>query len=281
MAIDELWIASPNYGAANPQKIKGALHTTQGADTIQALGNWFANPDAQCSSHHGADNYTTVFGAYVYEDCTAWCQGGMNGVTECIELCGYAEWSRDTWLGQKLLLTQNASRWVRYMSDKYSIPMVALNSSQAQDTWTKGFCQHVDFGSKGSGHWDCGDGFPMDKVLEWAKGGTVSGGNADMSPAIAIWNNKEYYAWIDNGKVMYRGPDTKDKPVVIDPNAGAIAGCDMNISPGGWSFVTFTNSDGDPYVLRRAPEGAGGWERFRIALQKVTKRFFQKVDQMV
>jgi hypothetical protein len=166
-----MWIPSPHFGTADPQKLKGAFHTTQGADTIQSLGGWFQNPSAMCSSHFGADNYTTTYGAYVSESDTAWTQGNMNGVCESIELCGYAEWSRETWLGPKLLLTQNAARWMRYIHDKYAIPMVWLNDSQAQDSWSKGFAQHVNFGQKGSGHWDCGGGFPTDKVLEWAKAG--------------------------------------------------------------------------------------------------------------
>ena len=90
------------------------------------------------------------------------------------------------------------------------------------------------------------------------------GGDDDMTPAVAIWGDKEYYAWVDDGKVYYRGPDSGNKPVCIDPNAGALGGCDMNISPSGWTFVTFTNSSRDPYVLRRGPGGEGGWQRFRI-----------------
>jgi Domain of unknown function (DUF1906) len=85
-----------------------------------------------------------------------------------------------------------------------------------------------------------------------------------MRPGVAIWSDKDYYAWVgDNGEIMYRGPDTQNKPVCVDKTAGAIDGCDMNISPSGWTFVTFTNSSGDPYVLRRG-SGGGTWERFKL-----------------
>lgn len=261
MAINELWIASPNYSSGNPQKLKGALHTTQGADTIQALGNWFANPSAQCSSHHGADNYTKTFGAYVYEDDTAWTQGNMNGYCESIELCGYAEWSRDTWLGAKKLLTENASRWVRYMSDKYAIPMIALSNSQAQDSWSKGFCQHVNFGSKGSGHWDCGDGFPMDKVLEWAKGGTtqppiqppVKPKEFIVASSVAFYEDKAYYAFVGPDHILRVNGGIVD-PANYSKSMGGIA-----INPeDGTKVVTFTNNAGKLCQYVQSP-GANNW----------------------
>jgi hypothetical protein len=254
--IDELWMPSPNYGTANPGKIKGALHTTEGADTIQSLGNWFGQSAAQCSSHHGADNYTTTFGAYVFEDDTAWTQGGMNGVCVSIELCGYASYSRDTWLGSKLKLTQNASRWVRYMSDKYGIPMIALNSSQAQDSWTKGFCQHVNFGSKGSGHHDCGNGFPMDKVLEWAKSGTTQPPkteDTDMAASVAYYKGKPYFAFV--------GPDNilRVNGGIVDPANHSKSGAGIAIdADSGRKIVTFTNSAGKLCTYEQAP-GASNW----------------------
>lgn len=85
-----------------------------------------------------------------------------------------------------------------------------------------------------------------------------------MAPGVATYQDKDYYAWVgDGGKIMYRGPDTSNKPVVVDSTAGAIAGCDMTISPSGWVFITFTNSSGDPWMERRAPSG-GKWERYQI-----------------
>jgi hypothetical protein len=266
MAIDELWIPSPNYGTANPQKLKGAIHTTQGAETIQALGNWFANPSAQCSSHHGADNYTTTFGAYVYEDDTAWTQGGMNGVCLSIELCGYAEWSRETWLNSKLLLTQNASRWVRYISDKYSIPMIWLNDSQAQDSWTKGFCDHDAFKGKGSGHWDCGDGFPYDVVMEWAKDAAtpIPGSGNEMTPAVTFWQDEIYQAMVwSDGRVCYAGPDTDNAFVAVDPNSNAKGGVSIAISSPGEVVISYINQANAVCHYRRAPNG-GSFQWIKI-----------------
>jgi hypothetical protein len=141
---------------------------------IGDLGAWFQNPSAQCSSHHGADNYEpSVFGAYVYENYGAWTQGNANPYCLSIELCGYAEWSRSEWLNNYPVLVDNAAEWLRYVVDKYNIPWVLLNDSEAQDPNRRGIVQHVNLGNWGSGHWDCGrDTFPIDVILEKAMSGS-------------------------------------------------------------------------------------------------------------
>ena len=257
--IEEMWIPSPNFSDANPQKLKGAFHTTEGADTIQSLGGWFGQTAAQCSSHHGADNYTTVFGAYVYEDATAWTQGGMNGVCESIELCAYASWPRSTWLGAKYLLTQNAARWMRYMSDKYQIPMVWLNSSQSQDSWTKGFTQHSFFGSKGSGHHDCGDGFPTDVILELAKASSsVSVEGVFMSSSVFDSQGGLHLAGVwEDGKVNYKPPG--GAWVATDPNSNAKGGADISYSPVDDKLVISFTNQGGKFCTYEKPVNGGSW----------------------
>lgn len=176
MAIKELWIPSPHYSSSRGPYNVLAFHTTEGAMKIRDLGAWFQNPGAQCSSHHGADNYDAgLLGAYVYENHKAWTQGNANSFTLSIELCAYASWSTSTWMGKNTLLN-NAADWLRYMCDKYKIPYTKLSNSQAQSGNVKGIAQHVNFGSMGSGHVDCGSGFPIDEVIKRAKGG--SGGSA-------------------------------------------------------------------------------------------------------
>ena len=49
---------------------------------------------------------------------------------------------------------------------------MALTSAQAQDGYSKGVCQHVNLGSAGGGHTDCGTSYPMSQVIAMAKGGT-------------------------------------------------------------------------------------------------------------
>ena len=182
MALTEIWMPSPHYSTSRGPYNKLVFHTTEGAMKIRDLGAWFANPSAQCSSHHGADNYERgVFGAYVYENHKAWTQGNANPYCLSIELCAYASWSRSTWLNDKAVLVDNAAQWLRYCVDKYGVPWTVLSDSQAQNPDVRGICQHVNFGSWGSGHHDCGSGFPMDVVVDKAKkqGG---GGTAPVPP---------------------------------------------------------------------------------------------------
>ena len=235
--------------------------------TIESLGSFFGSSSAGVSSHFGADNYQRgTVGAYVQEQHKAWTQGNANPYCLSMELCAYAAYSRDKWLNEQGTLLHNAADWVAWMTKKYNVPLRALSNADAQNPDVKGVCQHINFGSWGGGHVDCGSGFPMDKVLEWAASGAPSSeSETDMIPAVASYNNQAYYAWVgDKGVIRYKGPDTDYEPCTIDSSAGAIGGCGMHITPSGWTFVTFTNSTGDPYVDRRAPGGAGGWERFRL-----------------
>jgi len=66
---------------------------------------------------------------------------------------------------------KNMAQWVKEESDYWGIPLKALTDSEAQGSG-KGVCQHENLGSWGCGHYDCGPGFPMDKLLELA-GGTA------------------------------------------------------------------------------------------------------------
>jgi hypothetical protein len=169
--IKRKWMPSPSYhsrGGIKPYKI--ILHTAEGATTIESLGNFFANGSNQVSSHTGADDKKDILGEYVTRGNAAWTQAAYNEEAVSLELCGFAKWSRSTWLNQHSNMLHNAARWVAEEAAHYGIPIVALNNSQAQGGG-RGVCEHVNLGSGGGGHVDCGSGFPMDKIIEWAKGG--------------------------------------------------------------------------------------------------------------
>jgi hypothetical protein len=173
---------SPCYhsrGGIRPYKI--ILHTAEGAQTIESLGNFFANSANQVSSQTGADDKPGVIGEYVTRGNAAWTQAAYNEESVSLELCGFASWSRSTWLNQHEQMIRNAAAWVAEEAAHYGIPIVALNNSQAQGGG-RGVAQHVNLGSGGGGHVDCGSGFPMDKLIEWAKGG---GGTADAAVNVA------------------------------------------------------------------------------------------------
>ncbi len=256
--MKEVWIPSPHYSSSRGPYNKIVLHTTEGAMKIRDLGAWFQNPSAGCSSHHGADNYERgVFGAYVYESHKAWTQGNANDYCLSLEMCAYASWSTDTWLNQKDVLLDNAAEWIRYCVDKYNVPWTVLNNSQAQDPNARGICQHVNFGSWGSGHHDCGSGFPMSEVIKRAKGG--SGGTAPetggefVSSAVAYYEGKAYFAYIDTaGHVCVNGG-------AVDPNSKARSGPGFEIDPeSGRKMVSYTNTDGKLCTYDQA-KGSGKW----------------------
>jgi hypothetical protein len=246
MAIKEKWMPSPHYSSSRGPYNVIAFHTTEGAMTIESLGSWFQNPSAGCSSHHGADNTSAgLLGAYVYENNKAWTQGNANNWVLSLEMCAYASWSRSTWMGKNILLN-NSADWLRYLTAKYGIPYTVLSDSQAQSGTVKGICQHVNFGSMGSGHHDAGSGFPLDEVIKRAKGGSSSGGGTTpstggllVSSAIVFHDGKEYYAYIrPDGKVCMNGG-------VVDPGSNAKSGVGLAINPEtGRKVITYTNQGG-------------------------------------
>jgi hypothetical protein len=226
--------------------------------TIEALGNWFANPSAGCSSHHGADNSSAgLLGAYVYENHKAWTQGNANNWCLSLEMCAYASWSTSTWMSKNVLLN-NSADWLRYICQKYGIPYTKLSNSQAQAGNVKGICQHVNFGSMGSGHHDAGSGFPIDEVIKRAKGGSSGGGTQPaggllVSSAIRYDSSgRQVIAYINPaGRICCNGG-------VVDPGSNAKSGVGLDIAPNGKKTITYTNTAGKLCIYEQNP-GSNSW----------------------
>lgn len=262
--IRELWIPSQHYSTSRGAYLKGAFHTTEGAQKIRDLGAWFQNPSAGCSSHHGSDNYERgLFGAYVYENHKAWTQGNGNPVCLSLEQCtpsgASSNWSRDTWLS-KTILIDNAAEWMHYMAEKYGWPYKWLSNSETQDTWSKGFCEHVNGGSAWSGHHDCGN-FPgdvvMNKAKAWGSGSSTPAPSEGelVSASVAIYQGKQYFAYVDpSGKVCVNGG-------ACDKNqTGAKSGAGIAIDQGnGTMVVTYTNGAGKVCTYTQATGGSWVW----------------------
>jgi hypothetical protein len=66
-------------------------------------------------------------------------------------------------------MLSNLSQWIREEAFAFGIPLVKLTAEQAQSNG-RGICQHRDLGQWGGGHIDCGRDFPIDKVINDAKG---------------------------------------------------------------------------------------------------------------
>jgi hypothetical protein len=171
MSLDRIPLPSPNYSSRGGSGVRLiVLHTAEGATTIESLGNFFANPASQVSSHAGADDKPNTVGIYVKRGDKAWTSANANPVAVQIELCAFAEWSSADW-NQHPTMLANCAAWIAEEAAAFGIPIRGLSDGEAQGG-AAGVCQHVNLGSWGGGHWDCGGPFPFSYVLEMAGAST-------------------------------------------------------------------------------------------------------------
>ena len=172
MTLTRVWLPSPNYSSRNSSVRLIVIHSSEGAQTYQSLGSFFANPSSQVSSHVGIDNTANTVGEYVRRENKAWTAGNANPVAVQAELCtpsgASASWSTAQWNSNPTMLA-NLAQWIREEAAAYNIPIVRLTPQQAQGNG-RGICQHSDLGSWGGGHVDCGPAFPIDAVIANAAG---------------------------------------------------------------------------------------------------------------
>jgi len=278
MALTRLWMPTDNYYYGRSASVRLiVLHTTEGAQTIAALGNFFATGTDQASSHAGADNNSaTTIGEYVKRSNTAWTVANANSVSVNLELCtpaGAADtWSRSTWLAKSNML-KAAAAWVAEEAAFYSIPIKALTPSQAQGS-AKGVCQHSDLGAWGGGHHDCGPGFPMDEIIRLATGGTQpTQGRPDMTACSAYdYAGRLHFAAINlRDEVCYKGPNGNWYAINTDKTNAAYSGCTMQIGPAtdeypyGVITITFTrDSDDAVCTWQKGVDNPEQWRLTRI-----------------
>lgn len=168
MALKRVWIPSPNYSSRGGASVRLiVIHTAEGARTIESLGGYFQG-NVSASSHTGADDKPNTVGEYVSRGNKAWTQANANPHSVALELCGFASWSTTEW-DQHPHMLANCAAWIAEEAKHFGIPIERLSPSEAQGSG-RGVCQHIDLGSGGGGHVDCGSGFPMDRVLEMARG---------------------------------------------------------------------------------------------------------------
>src|SRR3974390_2828925 len=175
MALRRIWMPSPNQSSRGGSSVRLiVLHSAEGANSIESLGNFFKSTSAQVSSHAGADDKANTIGEYVKPGNKAWTAANANPVAVQIEMCAFARWSAAEWATHPNMLS-NVAAWIAEEAHRFGLPIVALSPAQAQGSG-RGVCQHRDLGSWGGGHSDCGDGFPMGQVLKMAGSGTSAPG---------------------------------------------------------------------------------------------------------
>lgn len=166
-------IASPNYSQrAGGRKVSLVIvHTAQGARNVESLGAYFANAGNQVSSHVGIDDRTVM--QYVPYSMAAWTAGGANSISDQAELCGFAEWTREQWIGEHRHMLELTAAWVRERCLARGIPIRKLTPAQVA-AGESGVCGHGDWSSamNDGNHWDPGE-FAWDVVMSLAGGGTA------------------------------------------------------------------------------------------------------------
>jgi hypothetical protein len=198
MSLKRKSIPSPNYSSRGGATVRLiVLHTAEGARSIEELGNYFASSSSGVSSHVGIDDKDGTVGEYVKRGSKAWTAANANPVAVQAELCAFASWSAAEWDRHPNML-ENAGRWIAEEAKAFGLPITRLSAGAAQGSG-RGVCDHGDLGSWGGGHWDVGDGFPFDRVLniarDWLDG---SGGSDDyMNPPQWLWDWLRWYLTTD------------------------------------------------------------------------------------
>jgi hypothetical protein len=195
MALTRKPMPSPNYSSRGSSTVRLiVVHTAEGARTIEELGNFFASPSSQVSSHVGIDDKPGIIGEYVKRPQKAWTAANANPVAVQAELCAFASWSAEEW-GKHPNMLSNCAAWVAEEAAYFGLPLTKLTAAEAQGTG-RGVCQHSDLGSWGGGHWDCGGNFPIDQVLDAARGG----GDDEMGYPAWYWDWANWYLTTDRNK---------------------------------------------------------------------------------
>ena len=268
MSLSRVWIPSPNCsgrGGVSTRLI--VLHTTEGftgPNGLYDLGNYFKG-NVGASSHVGIDNFHPgTIGEYVSRTNKSWTQCNANPYCISAEQCGFAAWPRDTWLNNQGALLANTAAWIAEEAAALNIPIRALTASQAQ-SGSAGVCQHRDLGSPGCGHSDCGDGYPMDVVLDWAAAGGGPAEEDDMTPGITYWydpvadTSQLYMAMVGtDNRIYYKGPDTDGNWHGVDPNSYSKYGVEITSAKDGSLAIGYINKNG-VYCTYERKSGGGTW----------------------
>lgn len=158
-----------------------ALHTTEGILRNEDLRAFFNRANAQGSSHAAADRGGLLESGFVPYGEAAWTLRSGNPISDNLEQCGFAKWTRDRWLTDEIGTINAAALWVRQRCTARGIPIRYLTHAQLR-AGESGVIQHNDWSvaMKDGSHWDCGPNYPIDVVISKAR---AQAGSAAPGPA--------------------------------------------------------------------------------------------------
>lgn len=241
MSLTRHWYPSGSYSGGSTKRIL-VIHTMEGftgPNGAQDCAIYFQG-NVGASSQVCIDNNRGHIWEGVNRNNGAWTQCNYNSVSVSAEQSGYASWSTGYWESNRDAQLHNMADWIAEECKYFGIPIVLLNDSQAQ-SGGRGVTFHSRLGSSGCGHSDPGSSYPINKVLEWAKGGTSTApapaSEGEVSSAVKIHNGKQYVAYIDTaGHVCVNGS-------AVDPNSSAKSGPGLDIDDTGHKVVSYTNQN--------------------------------------
>lgn len=163
---------SPMQSSREGARIHGlVLHTTEGGDNpsgdvdLKGLGELFHNEEA--SAHIGV-NIRGRFGRYVPDAAKAWAVCNFNAVTLSLEQIAFAHFTHEEWMRHRHDQLHGASEFLAYGHTHYGVPL-RKGKVSGSSIIEPGVFQHKDLGISGSGHVDCGPGYPEGYVIELAQ----------------------------------------------------------------------------------------------------------------
>lgn len=170
-------IPTRNYSSRGAARVIWvAIHTTEGIMDANDLGYYWQRI-TNGSSHAGCDNSKTV--TYVDTGYASWTLLNGNSRSVNMEICGWASWTRDQWLGPQRGRLVQAANWARQMCDRFGIPKRHIGAAGVA-RGEAGIIGHIDYtnGAKDGNHWDPGPGFPWDVFIDLVNEGqgTPGGG---------------------------------------------------------------------------------------------------------
>lgn len=142
------------------------LHSTEGP-TAKSAAWWFQNPKSRASAHFVVDEVETI--RCVDDDRVAYAAQGTHRDGLQLEITGHAKWTRAEWLAKTRTLDRAAevvAEWCR----EFVIPAeISLDPKVISRPSWRGITTHKACNAAFPGrsnHWDPGDGFPLDVLLE-------------------------------------------------------------------------------------------------------------------
>ena len=244
MALKRVWTPTGSYSSGSKKRLI-VIHTMEGftgANGAKDCAIYFQG-DVGASSQVCMDNNRGTIWECVSRGNGSWTQCSYNSVSVSAEQSGYASWSKDYWLSNRDAQLHNMADWIAEESKALGIPIVLLSDSQAQGG-SAGVTFHSRLGSSGCGHSDPGSGFPINEVLEWAKGGsgsTAPGGSNEVTAAVKRWKGKNYLACIGVDNRVYVKEPGSQTWYMVDENSNAKSGLGYDIDDSGNRVLVFTN----------------------------------------